>query len=211
MARPRTRTLHKPKDGTGVSVLFESNVDAFKKLSVDLRNRALNRIAILWHGEARNAAPVDTGRLRSSIAFSTPTNQAPVTLVPEKRTKGGRPPAGDTQSTLFEPPAPPPGTAIVGSNVNYAAAVHEGATYADRAYKVRRHKRRITQAFGEKLKRPKTVQVRAHTSRTGTRITKPMKFIEGPGRLLSPRFKEIVEEEMAKMTDGPTGQDGGGE
>ena len=72
----------------------------------------MNRVAIHWHGEARQRAPVDTGRLQSSIAFSAP-GENPIAVLQ------GSPPG------VFQPPPAQGLEAIVGSNVEYAAQVHE--------------------------------------------------------------------------------------
>ena len=97
----------------------ESNtraVDAATKRGIE---RALNRVAIHWHAEARQRAPVDTGRLMSSIAFSTPTSNA--FHQEDYRGRGDKP--GGT--VAYQPPKARGLEAMVGSNVEYAAAVHE--------------------------------------------------------------------------------------
>ena len=88
----------------------ESHVRSVNAATERALGRGLNRVAIHWHGEARQRAPVDTGRLMSSIAFSAPGTNAAVMLA------GGG---------IFQPPAAHGLDAMVGTNVDYAPAVHE--------------------------------------------------------------------------------------
>ena len=97
---------------TGAVFRVESNTRAVGDAATRALERALNRVAVHWHGEARQRAPVDTGRLQSSIAFSAP-GQNPVAVLQ------GSPPG------IFIPPPAQGLEAMVGSNVEYAAAVHE--------------------------------------------------------------------------------------
>ena len=97
----------------------QSNTRAVNGVTQTAIERALNRIAIHWHGEARQRAPVDTGRLMASIAFSTPTSNA--FHQQDYRGRGDKP--GGT--VAYQPPAARGLEAMVGSNVDYAAAVHE--------------------------------------------------------------------------------------
>ena len=88
----------------------ESHVRSVNAATERALERGLNRVAIHWHGEARQRAPVDTGRLMSSIAFSAPGTNPFVML------EGG---GG------FQPPAVRGLEAMVGTNVEYAPTVHE--------------------------------------------------------------------------------------
>jgi len=194
----------------GVRFVMTSNVTKVEAAFIDQVHQALNRIAVHWHGESRAAAPVDLGRLRSSIAFSTPTVQAPVTITAAAVGASGRPRPDDVPATeVFTPPTPPPFTAIVGSNVNYAAAVHEGLTLEDKPTMVKEHYRTIRQAFGRRIA-PRRVLVKAHTSRTGTRITKARKFIEGPARLNRWRYIQMLEMALRGRDSGPVVPPAGG-
>ena len=97
---------------TGATFTVRSNTRAIDANATHALKRALNRVAIHWHGEARQRAPVDTGRLMSSIAFSAPGANPPAVLQ-------GAPPG------LFQPPPAVGLEAMVGTNVEYAPAVHE--------------------------------------------------------------------------------------
>lgn len=161
--------------------------------------RALNRMALPWHAAATDEVPVDTGRLKSSITFSTPTIQKAVAYT-DRNGKGAS----------FRPPKPPPLTLQVGTNVEYGPEVHEGVDWQGgevrveehtvRAHRVKAHTR--TTKSGKKIT-VKAHTVRAHTVKAHTRNMPPItragrKFIEGPGRRLRPRFEEIAAEELAK-------------
>jgi hypothetical protein len=98
----------------GITYEFKSNRDAVNARVETALRRALDRIAIRWQAEAKQAAPVDTGRLRASIAFSTPNVQALHT----ETYKGG--------VVQYQPPEAQGLTAQVGTNVEYALVVHEG-------------------------------------------------------------------------------------
>lgn len=109
----------------GLAMRLESRVVATNEEIRQAVIVALNRIAIDWHGEARLRAPVDTGRLRASIAFTTPTVHALHTeTFPGSPAKDGRP-AQPGGTISYMPPAPDTLEAAVGTNVEYAADVHE--------------------------------------------------------------------------------------
>lgn len=97
---------------SGAVFRVESRTRAVGDTATRALERALNRVAVHWHGEARQRAPVDTGRLQSSIAFSAP-GESPAAVLQ------GTPPG------VFVPPPARGLEAMVGSNVEYAAAVHE--------------------------------------------------------------------------------------
>lgn len=145
-------------------------------------NDALNKIGVHWMNESRRATPVDSGRLRSSISFSTPT----VHGVHTEHYKGNpRTKAPGGIVTYYRPP-PPPLTVVVGTNVEYAAPVHEGITA--QVSLVRRHwVRPFTRSDG--------VSVRGHYRGPFLRNTparNPTKFIEGPGRRDQPQFRAFL-------------------
>lgn len=98
----------------GITFEFKSNRDAVNGTIETALHRALDRIAIRWQAEAKLAAPVDTGRLRASIAFSTPNVQA---LHTETFKEG---------VVQYQPPDVQGLTAQVGTNVEYGLVVHEG-------------------------------------------------------------------------------------
>ena len=97
----------------------ESHVRSVNAATERALERGLNRVAIHWHGEARQRAPVDTGRLMSSIAFSTPTSNA---FHQESYAGSGGKPGG---TVAYQPPRARGLEAMVGTNVEYGAAVHE--------------------------------------------------------------------------------------
>jgi hypothetical protein len=110
-----------------VSFTVQSNVRAVTADVERRAKRALDRIAIKWQADAKvNISPgqpnaaVDTGRLRASIAFSTPNVQA----VHSEAYPGGSGGPGGVVSYL--PPKPAELTATVGTNVQYGPAIHEG-------------------------------------------------------------------------------------
>lgn len=145
---------------SGVSFEFTSNRVAVNAAQEQVLRRALDRIAIRWQAAARLAAPVDTGRLRASIAFSTPN-------VPG----------------LFATTAPIEQglTAMVGTNVEYALAVHEGLP---QGHPIRRNGK-------------------VHPMPNGR---DPNKFIETPGRQLASTFENMVTEELRRINRGGSTQ-----
>jgi hypothetical protein len=113
-------TARRKREG-GLTFELRSNVDRMNEAVEAGATRALNRIAIDWHAAARQSVPVDTGRLRASIAFTTPTVHA----LHSERFPGnaaeGKP--GGTITYLPDPPERL--TTAVGTNVEYAQKVHE--------------------------------------------------------------------------------------
>lgn len=179
------------KSRTGVTFRTESRTGDVDRAVMQALDVASDRIGILWHGAARMAAPVDLGRLRASIAWATHRTRRQHTAA----YPGGRGEPGGTVS--YTPPDPGELTTAVGSNVEYALAVHEGLDNV--TVQVPAHTRRITKAWGRPIT-PRTVQVRAHARVMNRR---PMKFIEGPGRLQLWRWRDIVAEELQKLEGGP--------
>lgn len=108
-------------DKDRVTFVLVSHVDQVDEAVRRAASRALNRIAIDWHALARQATPVDTGRLRASLAFTTPTVHALHTERFPGNTETGAP--GGVISYL--PPEPDDLRTEVGSNVEYALEVHE--------------------------------------------------------------------------------------
>ena len=157
------------------SFRFETRVPEITREMEARLNTALNRIGLDWQKWSKIRCPVDTGRLMSSITFSTPTVQATVT------------PMGDEP---FTPPEPPPFTARVGTNVEYGPAVHEGidagTTINVPQHSVRAHSRKTKHG---------TVSVRAHErgpysfDSPGRRGTK---FIEGPGMEHATQYRDMI-------------------
>lgn len=111
----------KAKREGGLTFTLDSNVDRMNAAIEAGATRALNRIAIDWHAAAREAAPVDTGRLRASLTFTTPTVHA---LHSERFP--GNPARGEPGGVItYMPDAPEGLAAAVGTNVEYALEVHE--------------------------------------------------------------------------------------
>ena len=86
-----------------------------KDLAVE---RALNAVGIHLEGEAKdelenNPRRVDTGRLKGSITYAT-----------EKNHSSGQAPSTPSDYAIHA--TPEKGTVYVGTNVEYAAYVHEG-------------------------------------------------------------------------------------
>jgi hypothetical protein len=101
------------RERTGAVFRVESNTRALNAAATHALERGLRRVVIHWHGEARQRAPVDTGRLMSSIAFAAPGTNPAVTL------RGSPPPS------MFQPPSVRGLDGIVGTNVEYGPTVHE--------------------------------------------------------------------------------------
>lgn len=175
----------------GITFTLTSNVRTITPIIEAALERALNRMALPWHEAATNEVPVDTGRLKTSLTFSTPTIQKAVAYTD-----------ADGKGASFRPPKPPPLTLILGTNVEYAAAVHEGVDWEGGPVQVEAH---TVKAHTRKTKSGKRVNVKAHTRAAHTRNMPPVtragkKFIESPGRRLRPRFEEIAAEELARAT-----------
>ena len=81
---------------------------------VDLSLRAIGELA---GGYAKQGCPVDTGRLRNSITYATPTYKGPVT------TMGGEAPKPADTITHS---SVPDGVVVIGTNVEYAAVQEYG-------------------------------------------------------------------------------------
>ncbi len=113
-------TARRKREG-GLTFVLESHVDRANAAVEAGATRALNRIAIDWHAAARQSVPVDTGRLRASITFTTPTVHA---LHSERYP--GNPATGKPGGVINYLPDPPENlTTAVGTNVEYAQEVHE--------------------------------------------------------------------------------------
>lgn len=145
---------------SGVSFEFTSNRVIVQQRQEQALRRALDRIAIRWQAAARLAAPVDTGRLRASIAFSTPN--VPGLFSTTEPVQQGL-------------------TAVVGSNVEYALAVHEGLP---QGHPIRRNGK-------------------VHPMPNGR---DPNKFIETPGRQLASTFENMITDELRKAAGGTATQ-----
>lgn len=110
-----------------ISFTLKSNVPAVTEDIERRLRRALDRIGIKWQAESKiNISPgspnaaVDTGRLRASIAFSTPNVQA----VHSEAYPGSK--SGAAGIVSYPVPKLDPLTVGVGTNVEYGAKVHEG-------------------------------------------------------------------------------------
>ena len=178
----------------GITFTLTANVDAVTDEIEARINRALNRIGIRWHAAARQACPVDTGRLRSSIAFTTPTLAQPVQVA-----------AGNGQpAETFTPPSAERGTVIVGSNVEYAPAIHEGVnteptTETVKAHVRRAHTRRVIRPDGRvRIVNVAAHQVAEHERHVPARKTTGRKFIEGPARQLAGEFQAMLTQELTR-------------
>ena len=154
---------------------FETRLPEFTREMERALNTALNRIGLDWQKWSKIAAPLITGRLKSSITFSTPTVQATTTPMI------GAP---------FTPPEPPPFTVQVGTNVEYAPAVHEGIDVGTEI-KVPRHN---VKAHSRTTKSG-THHVSAHERGPYTFASPgrtPNKFIEGPGTENQERYQRMI-------------------
>ena len=164
---------------TGMTFRLESRTQEVSIASHAALERALKRVAIHWHALARQAAPVDTGRLQASIAFAAP----------------GTNPAVMADGEVFQPPPVTDLSAIVGSNVEYAAAVHEGVEVGT-TWSVPEHSR-------GPFTRKDGVSVRQHTVRshmaTARVMRAPRKFIESPVRENESLYQRVIIEELERL------------
>lgn len=183
-----------------ISFAIKTNVPAVTADVERRLRRALDRIGIKWQAEAKkNISPgsanaaVDTGRLRASIAFSSPNVQAVHT---EAYAGSESSPGGVVSYPVPKLDARYRALTVgVGSNVEYAAAVHEGINAqvaAVNATRVRAHQRKRGST---------TVHVRAHERAAHTRnvpARAPRKFIEEPMRANLDTFRKMTEEELKR-------------
>ena len=158
---------------------FETRLPEFTREMERRLNMALNRIGLDWQKHSKLACPVDTGRLMSSITFSTPTQQATATPM------GGEP---------FTPPEPPPFTAQVGTNVEYGPAVHEGidagTTIRVPRHSVRAHTRTTKSGTHTVSAHERGPFEYAHPGRAGS------KFIERPGSERADEYQRMILEAL---------------
>lgn len=164
---------------------FETRVPEVTREIEAALNRALNRVGIRWQAHSKIAAPLITGRLKSSITFSTPTTRTTVTPM------GGG---------AFTPPEPPPFTVQVGTNVEYGPAVHEGIDAGTEInvprHTVKAHSRETTHG---------TVMVRAHERGPYSYQhpgRNPNKFIENPGNEHAEEFQKLILDALHGVSDG---------
>lgn len=92
---------------------MESNVPAVEKATEDALHAALLDVAMVWLGKATLVTPVDSGVLRASLAYAVNGT---------RRHSETAQPSGEI--VAYNATAPRL-TARVGSNTEYAAAVHE--------------------------------------------------------------------------------------
>ena len=96
-----------------MKLTFRSGLAAHTSALQSARTKALQEVGFVWQGKAVLAAPVDTGYLRASIA-------------PAVENEARQHHARHKDATVsYQTPAVGPGTVAVGSNAEYAAAVHE--------------------------------------------------------------------------------------
>lgn len=167
-----------------MSVRFESNVENLIRRTGDSVKDAMKTIGIAWHNRAVREISV--------MIYNKPIPKNASGKRKWKRTNRLR------SSIAFEADEV---SVTVGSNVEYAAVVHEGLTNAVQQVKghtrnVPSHTRTITQAFGKRLPTPKKVKVRAYQqtvaahTRTVNRDANP--FISKPGYELLPDVPKII-------------------
>lgn len=99
-----------------MSARYESHVPAVLFSFRQAVSRGLQAVAVEIAGEAKKRTPVDTGRLRASIAWAAEGERH------HKDTATGR---DGTPVTVQFAAAAPEGVARVGTNVKYAPFVHE--------------------------------------------------------------------------------------
>lgn len=191
-----------PKTSPRVAFSITSKVDDVTKEMEARLDRAFNSIGVHWQAEAkrsiRHQGAVDTGRLMNSITFATRTRRPVFSLHEETDLHTKAPgaytpvasPLRNLQPGLFPgvaTPATPDHYVTVGTNVEYAAPVHEGIRA--QVSTVRRH-------WVRPFTRKSGVAVAGHWRGPYSRNTPyrpPTKFIEGPGRRMLPQYKREIE------------------
>jgi hypothetical protein len=165
-------------------ITFTINADA-KRIREATRaqlNDALTSVALQWHEQAVNAAPVDTGRLRASLAWAAPNKARWHSANIDGETVSYQVPASDDLSIA------------VGTNVEYAAAVHDGL--GAQRVTVKAHTRRISQAFGRRIA-PQSVQVGSFERNVPARSARP--FIAQPGQRIAAELPRLLARELDEM------------
>ena len=165
-----------------MSVTFRIQGDASKVITLTTKQleKALFDVAALWHDETTRVQLGKmiyydkpgrtyrlTGRLRSSIAFVTPTKHA----VHSFSYEGG--------SDSYTPPKAEGLEVMVGTNVEYAPALHEGV--GAQTVTVRAHTRRTKSG---------TVNVKSHSRTTQPRGAYP--FISQAGYVVMPQIPDML-------------------
>jgi phage gpG-like protein len=167
-----------------VSVTFsiESNVKIVVEETARRVGIALDKVAIDWHAASVRAISdmvynqprgdyKRTNRLRSSITWSSPNVHAVKTYTHDEGTESYTPPKAGAME------------ALVGTNVEYAPAVHDGL--AGGMVTVKAHQRRTPTGF---------TTVRSHQRLQAARQAKP--FIEQPGIDISKKVPGMITEEL---------------
>lgn len=116
-------------DSIDCKVTFESNLQAVLKATQDAVDRGLEAcgmeaVTLTHRDKANNGTPVDTGRLRNSIAWAVGGEHG-----------GGGDGAGGEDAPSG---AAPKDTLVIGTNVEYARYIEEGS-YGRHAYHMLRN------------------------------------------------------------------------
>lgn len=162
-----------------ITFTIEANSKAIGEASREALNNALTVAALKWHELAVLSAPVDTGRLRASLAWAAPGQARMHTATIDGETVAYQVPASDDLSIM------------VGTNVEYAAAVHDGL--GARRETVAAHSRRIRQAFGKPIT-PRTILVNSFERNMPARAANP--FIAEPGIEIASALPDMLIEEL---------------
>lgn len=165
-----------------ITFTVETNTQRVIDATQKQLNNALTSVALMWHEQAVNAAPVDTGRLRASLAWAAPGKPRWHTATVDGETVSYQVEATDDLSIA------------VGTNVEYAAAVHDGL--GAQRVTVKAHTRRITQAFGRPIS-PRSVQVTSFERNVPARSPRP--FIAQPGQRIASELPRLLTRELNEM------------
>jgi hypothetical protein len=139
-------------------------------VALDWRNASVRAISDMVYNQPRGTYK-RTNRLRSSITWTSPNVHALHTYTHDEGTDS------------YTPPKPDRLEALVGTNVNYAPAVHDGL--AGGMVTVKAHQRRTPTGF---------TTVRSHQRLQAARQAKP--FIEQPGIDIAKKAPDIILKEL---------------
>lgn len=126
--------------GMNFTIRIENNSKIVLDELKDVTERALYAIGVKGvegsvdaiSGKYSVASAVDTGRLRASISFITPTQEGAAKVITPANAKKGDKLSGTAEKN----------SVVIGSNVEYAEKVHNGMWTSEKGGKKRKYKER---------------------------------------------------------------------